>query len=153
MMNGLQQPKRLIVRTAVALALLALPGCGGLDGVELNGKIFEAAGLTGALGGKKVEPATEARAPLVLPPAAERLPEPGAYAAAAPVASDASWPNDPDKKKAASDAAQKQAQDQYCKDGNWKEKAMRDEIKATSGPSGSCTGNIFSILGKGLFGE
>jgi hypothetical protein len=137
---------------AVGAALLALPGCGGIDGVELNGKVFEAVGLTGALSGKKAEPKTEVRSPLVLPPATERLPEPGENGAPAPIQTAQAWPNDPDKQRAANEAAKKQAQAQYCKDGNWKEKAMGDDLAATSGPNGSC-GSIFSVIGKTLFGE
>lgn len=154
MTNALERARKLSAGAALCLSLAALPGCGGFDGVELNGKVFEAVGLTGALGGKKAEPKTEARAPLVLPPQSERLPEPGSLAAAAPTGSvpDPAWPNDPDKRKASSETAKKQAQTQYCQDGNWKERAMRDEVGAAHGPQGSC-GNIFSVLGKSLFGE
>jgi hypothetical protein len=137
----------------VAVALTVLAGCGGVDGVQFEGKLFEAAGLTGALGGKRVEPKTNVRAPLVLPPATERLPEPGQYAAAPPVAPDPAWPNDPDKTKASSDAIKKAEQERFCKDGNWKERAIGDELEARRGPHGDCTGNIFSTLGKSLFGD
>lgn len=138
---------------AVFAVIMGLSGCGGVDGVEFNGKIFEAVGLTGSLGGKKAEPKTEARAPLVLPPPSQSLPEPGSLAAAAPAPqADGAWPNDPDKGKASKDEAVKQAQAAYCRDGNWKEKAMGD-IKAADGPAGSCNGNIFSIIGNTLFGQ
>lgn len=151
MTQALRRARRLIAPALVSVALLGLAGCGGLDGVEFNGKIFEAAGLTGALGGKREEPKTEPRAPLVLPPAKERLPEPGELAAAPAAAQpDPAWPNDPDKRKAANSAAQKQAQAEYCRDGNWKDKAMQDDIRAASAPN---CGSIFSILGKSLFGE
>src|SRR5690606_15890996 len=83
MTPALQKAKRTAMNLAAGLALLALPGCGGVDGVEFNGKVFEAVGLTGALG-KKEEPKTEPRAPLVLPPSTERLPEPGQGGASAP---------------------------------------------------------------------
>jgi hypothetical protein len=108
-------------------------------------------GLTGALG-KKEEPKAEQRAPLVLPPSSEKLPEPGELAPAGPVQTAQAWPNDPDKQRAASEAAKKQAQAEYCRDGNWKEKALGDELAAARGPSGSC-GSIFSALSKTLFGE
>jgi hypothetical protein len=137
---------------AIVTALLGLPGCGGLDGVDFNGKVFDAVGLTGALG-KKAEPNTEARTPLVLPPRGQNLPEPGGSSlAAAPPAADASWPQDPDKQKVAKADAQKKAQADYCRDGNWKEKAMKDQAGAEVGPSGNC-GSIFTIIGKSLMGE
>jgi hypothetical protein len=151
MAQALLQTRRRVGPFVVVIALLGLPGCGGIDGVEFNGKIFDAVGLTGALG-KREEPKTEARAPLVLPPPRERLPAPGEMAAVAPQQPDASWPNDPDKTKQSKEAAKKQAQDDYCRDGNWKEKAMKDEVAAAHGPSGSC-GSLFSVLSKTLFGN
>jgi len=150
MTQVLKRAKTSIGRMSTAVALLALAGCGGVDGVQFEGKMFEAVGLTGALG-KRAEPKTEARAPLVLPPATEKLPEPGQLAAA-PAQPHIAWPDDPDKRKAANESAKKTAQAEYCRDGNWKEKAMGDEIGAKSGPSGAC-GSIFSVLGKSLFGE
>jgi len=152
MMPGFQTAKRTAVHAAVSFALLALPGCGGVDGVEFNGKVFDAVGLTGALG-KKEEPKTEQRAPLVLPPATERLPEPGEGGGpAAPVQTAQAWPNDPDRQRAEGAAAKKRAQDEYCRDGNWKEKAMGDDLAMSKGPNGSC-GSIFSAISKTLFGE
>jgi hypothetical protein len=150
MTPGFLKAKRSGCRLAVGLALLALPGCGGVDGVELNGKVFDAVGLTGALG-KKEEPRTEPRAPLVLPPTADRLPEPGEGGAPAPVQTAEAWPNDPDKRRAQGEAAKKQAQAEYCRDGNWKEKALVDDL-ALSKEGASC-GSIFTALGKTLFGE
>lgn len=145
--------RKMLGQVAVIVAVSGLAGCGGVDGVELNGKIFEAVGLTGSLG-KKTEPKTEARAPLVLPPATERLPEPGSLAAGAPIPqADQAWPNDPDKGKASKEEALKQAQAAYCRDGNWKDKAQGNDHKAGQGPAGSCTGNIFSIVGKSILGE
>jgi hypothetical protein len=150
MTQALQRAKTSIKRVTTAFMLLALAGCGGVDGVQFEGKMFEAVGLTGALG-KRAEPKAEVRAPLVLPPATEKLPEPGQLAAA-PAQPHIAWPDDPDKRRASSEAAKKTAQTEYCRDGNWKEKAMGDEIAARDGPSGTC-GSIFSVIGKSLFGD
>ncbi|MGE0701823.1 MAG: hypothetical protein AB7O57_22180 [Hyphomicrobiaceae bacterium] len=140
-----------VARTAVIAAFLGLGGCGGgVDGVEFNGKIFDAVGMTGALG-KKAEPKTEPRAPLVLPPSTERLPQPGEFAAAEPAPTDPAWPNDREKARGDSEAKKKQAQEAYCRDGNWKDKAMREDAKVAAGQS-EC-GSIFSVLGKQLFGN
>ncbi|MGD9803022.1 MAG: hypothetical protein AB7E81_12330 [Hyphomicrobiaceae bacterium] len=151
MTPGLQKAKRSAGRLVLGLALLTLPGCGGIEGVELNGKLFDAVGLTGAIGGKKEEPKTEPRSPLVLPPTAERLPEPGENGAAAPVQTAQAWPNDPDKQRADKETAKKQAQAEYCRDGSWKEKAMGDDL-SVQGPEGTC-GSIFSAVSKTLFGD
>ena len=151
MAHTLLRAQRRFWPAAVLMLPLGLSGCGGIDGVEFNGRIFDAVGLTGALG-KREEPKTEARAPLVLPPPRERLPAPGEVAAVAPPQPDAAWPNDPDKTKATKEASAKKAQDDYCRDGNWKEKAMKDEVAAAHGPGGTC-GSFFSILNKTLFGD
>ncbi len=150
MAHTLLQAKRRIGPVVVVAALLGLTGCGGFDGVDFNGKVFDAVGLTGAVG-KRAEPKTEARAPLVLPPASERLPAPGEMAAVAPQQPDTAWPNDPDKGKASKADAQKQAQAEYCRDGNWKEKAMREDEKASAAQA-KC-GSLFSVLGKSIFGD
>ncbi|MET0568869.1 MAG: hypothetical protein ABWZ74_07305 [Hyphomicrobiaceae bacterium] len=134
----------------VACAMAAsLSACGAVDGVELNGKIFDALGVsTGSLG-PRPEPKVERRSPIVLPPDANRLPEPGS----APVAANANqaWPVDRDQKKVVDAAEAKRKQDEHCKDGNWKEKAMQDEVAASQGPSGGC-GSIFNAFSKSLFG-
>ena len=151
----------------VAAGLVA--GCSGGDGIELNGKIFDAIGLSGDPFAKKIEPRTQARAPLVLPPDANKLPEPGATAMPAPVAAvgapqgpgaqivtgsvDPAWPKDRDALRATDADSKKRAQEQHCKDGNWKQKAHKEEIAADSGPAGSCSGSIFSVLGNSLFGS
>jgi hypothetical protein len=135
---------------AIATLAVALTGCGGVDGVELNGKIFDALGVSTSSLGPRPEPKLEQRSPLVLPPDPNKLPEPGG--GQAPAVADASWPKDRDQlKKASADEAQRK-QEEYCRDGNWKEKAMKDEAAAQAGgPYGSC-GSVFSVLSKTLFG-
>lgn len=133
----------------VCTAALVLSACGG-DGVELNGKIFDALGVSTASLGPRPEPKVERRSPIVLPPDGNRLPEPGS--APAPVANaNQNWPQDRDQKKIADAAEAKRKQEEHCRDGNWKEKAMRDEVGASQGPSGGC-GSIFSVFSKTLFG-
>lgn len=141
---------------------LALGGCsGGLsDGVEFNGKIFDAIGLGGDVFGKKEEPRTQARAPLVLPPDGSQMPSPGSTAPPTTASistqslQSAEWPKDPDQAKLDKAAAKKQAQEDYCKkDGNWQKKAVRDEVAAAEGPDGNCQGNIFKFLSGPILGK
>lgn len=137
---------------AAALLAAAVSGCGGIDGVELNGKIFDALGVSNAAMGAKPEPKLAQRSPLVLPPDPNKLPEPGNVAAQAPAVADANWPKDRDQQRIAAAADTKRKQAEYCRDGNWKEKAMKDEVAAeANGPSGNC-GSIFSVFSKNLFG-
>ena len=147
---------RKVVGLAVAASLLTLTGCSLADNVEFQGKLFEVAGLTGSLGEKTV-PKTETRPPLILPPAGQTLQPPGENVAALtpppPAEQNPAWPQDPDKAKASEGDRNKKAQEAYCKDGNWRKKAMADEIGADQGPHGRCTGSIFSVLGNTLFGQ
>lgn len=70
-----------------------LGGCGG--GVELEGKVFDYAGLSGNLGGPKADPTMSARAPLMVPPDTNRLPTPTESRSVAAARQD--WPDDPEK--------------------------------------------------------
>lgn len=74
---------------ALFAAAVALGGCGG---VEFEGKVFDAVGLTDKK--DKAEPIVKTRAPLVLPPR-QGLPEPNAQQASAVPEN---WPDDPDER-------------------------------------------------------
>lgn len=126
-----------------------LGGCS--DGVEVNSPLLNSLGVaTGAIG-QKEEPQLKPRAPLVMPPSTQRLPEPGqpAAAAAASPAANPAWPKDTDQDRIASAAEKKRQHTQYCRDGNWKERAMDPNAGGMQGPAGSCNtivdwvGNIF----------
>jgi hypothetical protein len=135
----------------IVLGSSGLKGCASGD-VEFNGKIFEMVGLAGDQGGGR-DPKTQPRAPLVLPPDRNRLPEPGAGASPIETGANPAWPNDRDARKLADGDARKRAQEQYCRDGNWKQKAHGKDIEAAQGPEGSCHGNIFTWMSKGLTGN
>ena len=80
-------------RIAAALACATLlSGCGG--GVELEGKIFDYAGLSGSTA-KKPDPTMSSRAPLMVPPSLQRLPTPTETRSVAANRQD--WPDDPEK--------------------------------------------------------
>lgn len=152
MANTLKRAGGLIVGAGLLAGAAALGGCAGGDGVELNGKIFEAIGIAGDPFAKRPEPKTQARAPLVLPPDSTKLPEPGSQSTAgAPITTgsvDSAWPRDRDAIKAADADAQRRAKEQACKD-NWKERANRQSGE----PDASCSGSIFSVVGDQLFGS
>src|SRR5215216_6292643 len=78
--QGMRLPQRIVhLATAAALAAtLAVAGCGGVDGLDLNGKVFDWMGVSpSAMAKSSQEPQVAARTPLVLPPDTGRLPEPG----------------------------------------------------------------------------
>jgi hypothetical protein len=135
-----------LTRTCAAAALIAtlvLGGCGAGDGVELNGKVFDMVGLGQASG--RVEPKLAPRPPLVLPPNASALPEPGSGQVAA--TGDVSWPTDPEQKKLADIKERERLHKAYCRgDIQWKEKALSTQgTMINTSPYGSCS-SIGSIL-------
>ena len=152
MMSTSSRRRRNWVMASVVVAIgTGLPGCGGIDGLELNGKLFDAVGLSSD-SFKKTEPKTEARAPLVLPPDASRLPEPGAAPQAVPtqLAQDPSWPKDPEAKKLADADAKKKAHDDLCKNGSWKENAVKDERTQAQN---ACGNSLFSFATDAITGN
>jgi len=141
--------RRIKVGFSVAVAAALLGGCA--DGVEMNGRLLDAVGVsTAALGGKKDEPRIAPRAPLVMPPSSERLPEPGSAPPPPAMAANAAWPKDKDYERVASAADKQRQHDRFCKDGNWKERAI-DNNDIAQGPLGTC-GSIFSWT-QDLFGS
>lgn len=114
--------------TSFAVPILAaglfLAGCSGSD-VQFEGKIFEAAGLTGI--NRREEAKVRERAPIVLPPGAA-LPEPGKRKVAA---KDVQWPDDPDVKARKSVAEIEVARQKYCSEvGRNRQDPYFDEEKA-----------------------
>jgi hypothetical protein len=134
------------VVAAVCLPLL-LAGCGGIDGVELNGKIFDALGISAA-SQTKAEPQMAERAPLVVPPSVTRLPEPGSGQEAQELAA----LRDPEQQKEAAAKERQRLHEAYCRgDVQWKDKAYKpDAAGAPRSPYGPCgvLGSITSNVNK-----
>jgi hypothetical protein len=134
--------------TAVAAAV-ALGGCA--DGVEVNSRLLDTVGLSTAALSKREEPRLQQRAPLVMPPTTQKLPVPGSAPPPSPEATTAAaWPKDKDQQRVADAADRDRRQQEYCRDGNWKERAMDSGYGHTNGPERIC-GSIFSVIG-GFFG-
>jgi hypothetical protein len=145
--------RRIRVGLATVISGAALLG-GCADGIEVNSPLLDAVGLSTSALSKKEEPKLAPRAPLVMPPSTQRLPEPGQAqpqtAAAAAPGADPAWPKDPDQNRVTAAAKKKAAHDDYCRDGNWKERAKDNDFGGRSGPQGTC-GSMFSVIG-GWFG-
>lgn len=129
---------------AAALAcLMALGGCaGGFDGIDLNGKVFDWMGVSAASqAARDKEPKLADRAPLVLPPDPNRLPEPGSGQAATVIAGI----EDPDVKKAEAAKERERLHLAYCRgEIQWKERAVNPQATgANRSPYGPCPG-LFS---------
>jgi hypothetical protein len=131
------------LRIAAISAALAsgLTACGS-DGVELNGKIFDAMGVSpAAQANSRREPKLSDRAPLVMPPNTARLPEPGADAEGAVDVSQQL--NEPERKKQLAAAERERLHKSYCSgEATWKDRATArpgyDEApKSPFGPCGA----------------
>jgi len=130
---------------SMATVLAGLAGCGGFDGVQLDGKIFDAVGLnTGSV--KSQEPKLAARQPLVVPPGLDSLPPPGSGRVEQPTLADI---QDPDSKKKNTQAELEKQQADYCRV-NYEDAKSRGDSTAASavGPLGPCHGSLFSALKK-----
>ena len=90
--TAINAARRLGTIAAVFACAALLGGCGG---VELEGKVFDYAGLSGKVGGPKADPTMSARAPLMVPPNTQSLPAPTETRSVA--ASRQDWPDDPEK--------------------------------------------------------
>lgn len=124
---------------------IGVAGCGfGVDDVELNGGVFDMLGV--GSNSKKVsrdDVSMKPRAPLVLPPGVERLPEPGTSMAAANP--DLLTIQDPDEKPEIDQAALAKAQEEYCAK-NYREYEHNSEF--VKGPLGPCRKTIMSAIKK-----
>lgn len=126
----------------LALFPLAVAGCSG-DDIEFNGKIFDAIGLNNT--SKSAEPKVAARAPLVMPPNLERVPEPGTPPEA--LHGDIAALNDPDKANTVSRAELERQQAEYCKVHYQQAKARGDgNADLAHGPLGSCRGSVLTAI-------
>lgn len=129
-------------------AIVALSGCGGIDGVELNGGIFDALGVSSGSATTR-EPKVAERAGLVLPPDPNRLPQPGSEAqTTASITSAQQWPVDPEEKKRQNATLLQKQHDEFCQRELARKKAMGD-ITTTTGPLGSCDPSVLRALGYG----
>lgn len=132
---------------AVAFAL-ALSGCGGVDGVEFNGKIFDWLGVSDAAQ-QKIEPKMADRAPLVVPPSVTRLPDPGSGRTSD---EQVAALNDPELRKQAAAKERQRLHEAYCRgDIQWKDKAFKpDNVGANRSPYGTCgiLGNVTTNVNK-----
>jgi len=129
---------------------LFMAGCGGFDGVQLNGKVFDAMGLNGS-SGPKGDPKMAVRQPLVVPPGLDALPPPGSGKVEQPTLAEI---QDPDKKVKVSQADLERQQAEYCKK-NYDEAQFRGDSSAdsASGPLGSCHPSIFNAVKKWTTGS
>ncbi len=126
-------------------------GCSGFDGVELQGGVFDAMGLSGSNQKKLSDVKVDARPGLVLPPSNEKLPDPitGSIATGP---QDESWPVDPEDRRAANRAELEKRHKAFCERAV-QDHRMRGESGVVMGPMGNCQPGLFGSLGKQFGGR
>lgn len=134
------------------MAVLLLSGTvivgGCADGVELQGGVFDALGVSGVADRKVSNAKLDARPGLILPPQDDRLPDPATAAqnvAAVSGQNGEAWPVDHDERKLQSKAEQQKRHAEHC------EKAislarMRGDSGVIMGPLGNCQPGAFGPL-------
>lgn len=137
---------RSALHVLAAVVAVSLAGCGGFDGVQLNGKIFDAMGVSGE-GPKSGDPKMAQRSGLVVPPSTEALPVPGSRPDAD--AADVAALQDPDKLATVSETEKQRQQTEYCKK-NYEEALQRgdDNADLATGPLGPCRGSVLTAVQK-----
>ncbi len=118
----------------------ALSGCAGFDGVELQGGLFDAMGVSGSANRKAKEPKVAQRSGLIIPPSTQALPSPGSGQIASQ--GNQSWPNSPEQAKIAKIAYKKQQLSKYCDDRKWWMQANPDEFNRATNNGDLCVSGI-----------
>jgi len=136
--------KRVVLVIAFGLALGAA-GC-SMDDVQFNGGVFDAVGLSDAARTKSSEPKLAERAPLVVPPTLDKLPQPGQQP---PEPAQIAGINDPDAAKSASQEELQHRQAEYCEI-HYEEPKRRGDDSADSavGPLGPCRPSVLTAVKK-----
>jgi hypothetical protein len=138
-------------RTSATAITLSAVGCGlilagcSMDDVAFNGKVFDAVGLNSS-SSKAAEPKMVARAPLVVPPAVDRLPEPGVQPAAQASQAELAALNDPEKLDRIKRADLERQQVEYCKK-HYEEPRLHGnyDVDEVAGPLGLCRASFASV--------
>lgn len=142
-MTGLFGRSKVLV-AALAVGLLTA-GC-GTDDVELNGKIFDAMGVSGSQKNRGDDPKLAARTGIVVPPNTGSLPEPGSGRSAETEA-DLAFIDDPDRKKTVDKTELARRQAAYCKEHYELPKARGDtSVDSVVGPAGPCRATFLSAI-------
>lgn len=135
-------------------AILSIPlclafgasGC-SMDDLQFNGGIFDAVGLSDAAKAKSgSEPKIAARAPLVVPPSLDRLPEPGSEEPAENA--EIAGIRDYDAARTASKEERERQQAEYCKVNYDQAKARGEEVDFVAGPLGPCRKSVLTAIKK-----
>ncbi len=145
-MSRRTRPSRVALLSIPLLLAFGASGC-SMDDVQFNGGLFDAVGLSDAAranGGS--EPKVAARAPLVVPPLLDRLPQPGSEEAAENT--EIAGIKDHDAAKTASKKELERQQAEYCKVHYEQAKTRGEEVDFVAGPLGPCRKSVLTAIKK-----
>ncbi|MGE0628274.1 MAG: hypothetical protein AB7O43_10650 [Hyphomicrobiaceae bacterium] len=151
-MPAMNSFSRLLAVTSISSTLL-LAGCGigGIDGIELQGGVFDALGLTNQDKTTNKNVKVAARPGLVLPPTEQRLPPP---TDAPPVpATVEAWPVDPETRRVQQAAELDRRHKEVCEREMASAQARGEDTSAVKGPKGLCQVGIFGSLTEAVEGK
>ena len=143
--------KRITMLALLGFLAIVQSGCSGIDGVELQGGVFEAMGIAGDLTKKKAEPKLAKRNGLVVPPDINALPAPGSGQSGTPAAQ--SWPQDPEQLKIAKADLEKRRAAKYCAEKDWWKMSNPQEFNRMTNNGALCQSALGKALSKGLRGN
>lgn len=143
--------KSLAISSCLAVAV-SLSGCGGFDGVELQGGVFDALGVSGSGQKRMADVKVEPRPGLVLPPSAEKLPEPVTGSIAAAPQGEA-WPVDPEDRRNANKAELERRHKAHCEREIQNARMRGENSGVIMGPMGNCQPGLFGSLTNQLSGR
>jgi hypothetical protein len=151
-MTGIAHALKAAAQVAVVASLFALGGCSA-DDIELNGALFDMAGIGSGSKKSTAEPKMAARSPIVLPPNLQQLPAPGSQPGEE--AAEVAALRDPDKMADAGQAELERQQAEYCKKNYEQALAHGDRTTAdlATGPLGPCRRSILKAVDVVVGGE
>lgn len=138
--------------SACLSAAVVLGGCAGYDGIELQGGIFDALGVSGSGQKKLADVKVEPRPGLVLPPSPERLPEPATGSIAAAPQGEA-WPVDPEDRRASNKVELEKRHKAYCEREIQNARMRGEQSGVIMGPMGNCQPGLFGSLSNQFTGR
>ncbi|WP_088345963.1 MULTISPECIES: hypothetical protein [Rhodomicrobium] len=141
---------RLLRNLAIASLLggsVALGGCAGGVGVDVDAPILDAVGIN-FTAKKKDDDDLPERTGLVVPPSTDKLPEPGTHTAS--INGKQNWPQDADQIKKRKADEETAAQEKYCAEGDWSKKANITEFEKNVGREARCPSKLGKAISKNL---
>ncbi len=136
--------RKVFMSAAFCFATVSVAGCGVGD-VQFEGKIFDAVGLNQKA--SRETPKLAERQPLVLPPSAERLPQPGAEGQSHHEAALSTAIRDPEAEAKKSEDIKEAEQKAFCDKHYDHQRAMADpHMQDIRGPHGSCRKSILDAV-------